>query len=163
MKTSDLHKWVNNDDHLCGCPPWQRVREDRCWLCRWLDLDVNKRRVLNSAHIAAQQFLLVLLRSAVVACEACFHVLDGVQRVPNKTRSAEIAHRVVQPLLVQLKNKVKNLMEESIFGGFGAHRKFHFRRGLLQKVNRKNHGKTSVREDITMSRKYSTSFHNNNF
>ena len=126
MKTSDLHKWVNNDDHLCGCPPWQRVREDRCWLCRWLDLDVNKSRVLSAAHIAAQQLLLVLPWSAVVACEACFHVLDGVQRVPNKTRSAEIAHRVVQPLLGQLKNKVKNLMEESIFGGFGAHRKFHF-------------------------------------
>ena len=127
LKTSDLHKWVNNDDHLCGCPPWQRVGEDRCRVCRWLDLDVNKSRVLSAAHIAAQQLLLVLPWSAVVACEACFQVLGGVQRVPNKTRSAEIAHRVVQPLLIQLKNKVKDLIEESIFRGFGTHRKFHFR------------------------------------
>ena len=112
---------------------------------RGLDLNVNKRRVLRSAHIAAQQFLLVLPRSAVVACEACFHVLGGVQRVPNKTRSAEIAHRVVQPLLVQLKNKVKNLIKETILGGLAKTLGLTESFTSTEDSSRKSTGRTTAR------------------
>ena len=103
--------------HLCCGPARQGVGEDWPWRGGrinpiiplsspfWILWNIPPLWIRWPAHIAAQQFLFALRRSAVVAREAGSHLLRRVQFVAVEAQCAEIAPLIVQPLLIYLRKR----------------------------------------------------------